>query len=193
MLQYALTFFIFVTAPLPSKILDGARETKDIDHQRSPKHVSATWFNVEDPESEVITLTWCVGSRPRSCDIKPRTPLDVTANKVTAYLSQPIKNGDRYFVTLRATNGAGVSSVMVSNGVTVDYTPPNAGFVVDGENVDIDFLKDGGTVYARWSAFEDFESGIKSYQFALCEKENLTACPTAFSDTGLQSNISLTG
>jgi hypothetical protein len=92
-----------------------------------------------------------------------------------------------------ATNGAGMTSIMVSDGVTVDYTPPNIGMVIDGQDGDIDYLKDGDTVYARWSEFEDGESGIKSYQFALCEKENITACPTAFSDTGLQTNISLSG
>jgi hypothetical protein len=183
----------FLTAPPLSKVLDGFEESKDIDYQRNGRHVSATWFNVEDPESDVITLTWCIGSRPRSCDLKVSTSLDVTLSKISTYLNQPIKNGDRYYVTLKATNGAGLTSIMVSDGVTVDYTPPNIGMVIDGQDGDIDYLKDGDTVYARWSEFEDDESGIKSYQFALCEKENITACPTAFSDTGLQTNISLTG
>ena len=184
---------VFLTVPPLSKVFDGFEDAKDIDFQRSPTHVSAMWFNVEDPESDVISLTWCLGSRPRSCDFKPSTSLDVTASKISTYLNQPIKNGDRYYITLMATNGAGLTSIIVSDGVTVDYTPPSAGMVIDGQNADTDYLKDGDTVYARWSEFEDGESGIKSYQFALCEKENITACPTAFSDTGLQTNISLSG
>jgi hypothetical protein len=187
------TLNLFLTVPPLSAVLDGPKETNDIDYQRSRKRVSATWFNVEDPESDVISLTWCVGSRPRSCDLRAIASLDVTANKISGYLSQPIKNGDRYYVTLKAANGAGLSSVMVSNGVTVDYTPPNVSVIIDGQDDDIDYLKEGDTVYAGWSEFQDVESGIKSYQFALCEKENTTACLTAFSDTGLQTNISLTG
>ena len=184
---------VFLAVPPLSKILDSFEDTKDIDFQRSRTHVSAMWFDVEDPESDVISLTWCVGSRPRSCDFKPSTSLDVTASKISACLNQPINNGGRYYITLMATNGAGLTSIMVSDGVTVDYTPPSVGMVIDGQDGDSDYLKDGDTVYARWSEFEDGESGIKSYQFALCEKENITACPTAFSDTGLQTNISLSG
>ena len=155
--------------------------------------MSATWFSVEDPESDIVALTWCAGSRPQSCDLKSSTSLDVTATKISAYLNKPLKNGDMYHVTLKAINGAGLTIIMVSDGVTVDFTPPDVGLVIDGQDDDIDFLKDGDTVYARWSDFEDLESGIKSYQFALCEKENITLCPTAFSETELQTNISLSG
>ncbi len=145
-METGLTCFIFPSAPPPSKIHDGPEEAKDIDYQRGRRHVSATWFNVEDPESDVITLSWCVGSRPRTCDLKSSTSLDVTASKISAYLNKPIKSGDRYHVTLTATNGAGLISVMVSNGVTVDYTPPSVGVVIDGQDGDIDYLKDGDTV-----------------------------------------------
>ena len=155
--------------------------------------MSASWFNVEDPESDIITLTWCVGARPRSCDLYSSTSSDVTATKISAFLSHPIKNGGRYYVTVKATNGAGLTSVVASNGVTVDYTPPRVGIVIDGQGDDVDYLKGGDTVYARWTEFKDLESGIKLFQFALCEKENKTVCPTAFTDTGLQTNISLSG
>lgn len=183
----------FLSGPPPSKVLDGSEDTKDIDYQRSRTHVSATWFSVEDPESDIVALKWCVGSRPRSCDLKPSTALDVTASKISSYLKQPLNNGDMYHVTLKATNGAGLTIIMVSDGVKVDFTPPDVGLVIDGQDDDIDYLKDGDTVYARWSDFEDVESGIKSYQFALCEKKNITLCPTAFSETELQTNISLSG
>ena len=186
------TILISIAPPL-SNVIDSSEEARDIDFQQSRKHVSASWFSVEDPESDIITLTWCVGSRPQSCDLHPSASLDVTATKSSTYLKQPMKNGETYYVTVKASNGAGLTSAMATDGVTVDYTPPRVGMVIDGEGDDIDYLKDGDTVYARWSGFEDPESGIKSYQFALCEKENITACPTAFSDTGLQTNISLSG
>ncbi|XP_028399178.1 uncharacterized protein LOC114522645 isoform X2 [Dendronephthya gigantea] len=181
------------TAPPLSNVVDGFEETKDIDYQRSRTRVSASWFIAEDPDSGIITLTWCIGSGPRLCDLNPSSSLNVNATKISTFLNQPIKNGESYYVTVKAINGAGLSGVLASNGVTVDYTPPRVGTVTDGIDDDVDYLKSGNTVYARWSEFEDPESGIKSYQFALCEKENVTVCPMAFSDTGPQTNISLSG
>ncbi|XP_028399029.1 uncharacterized protein LOC114522522 [Dendronephthya gigantea] len=180
------------TEPSLSNVIDGL-EAEDIDYQQSRRKVSASWFKVEDPESDIIALMWCVGSRPGSCELYPSTSSDVTTTKISVFLNQPIKNGEMYYVTVNATNGAGLTSVVASNGVTVDYTPPRVGIVIDGESDDVDYLKGGDTVYARWTNFEDLESGIKSYLFALCEKENVTVCPRAFSDTGLQTNISLSG
>ena len=187
------TYPFTLIAPSQSNVMDGSGGTKEIDYKQSRTHVSASWFRVEDPESDIITLTWCIGTRPLSCDLYPSSPLNVTATKISAFLNESIKNGERYHVTVRATNGAGLTSAMATDGVTVDYTPPRVGMVIDGEGDDVDYLKGGDTVYAQWSEFEDQESGIKSYQFAVCEKENITACSTAFSDTGLQTNISLSG
>ena len=181
------------SGPDPSEVLDGPVYSKDIDFQQSRRHVAATWFSIEDPDSDVIQLTWCVGTKPRSCDLKSRSSLANTQTKTSAFLDRPLKASDKYYVTLEAVNGAGDRSIMVSNGVVIDYIPPKAGVVIDGNDTDIDFIRNDETIYAHWTGFVDLESGVMAYMFALCEKENITSCPSPFSDIGKERNISLTG
>ena len=82
---------------------------------------------------------------------------------------------------------------MVSDGVTIDHTPPIAGIVVAGKINNTDFVHIDDTIYVHWSGFEDTVSGIKSYQVALCEKKNSSNCPLEYTDIGLQTNITLLG
>ena len=154
--------------------------------------MSATWFAVEDPQSDVIELTWCVGSKPKSCDLKSKTSLQTNETKASANVS-PLVRGTKYFVTLIAVNGAGGTTTMVSDGVTIDYTPPLAGVVIAGYNGNTEYVNFGDTMEAHWSGFSDPESGIKSYEFALCEMQNISSCPSIFTDIGQETNVSLSG
>ena len=155
--------------------------------------MAATWLTVEDLESDVITLTWCVGTSPTLCDLKQPTSLHALETKASAFLNQPMGLGANYYVTLIAINGAGLTTTMVSDGVFVDYTPPTAGLVIDGNDSEIDFVRDGETIYARWSGFEDRESNVGFYEFALCEMLNITACPIPLSNIKQETNMSLSG
>ena len=141
-----------------------------------------------------MTLSWCIGSLPASCDRIQNTPIDVTSTEISAFLNeQPAKDGSRYYVTVTAVNSAGLSTTMVSNGVTIDDTPPIAGIVVAGKINNTDFVHIDDTIYVHWSRFEDTVSGIKSYQVALCEKRNSSNCLLEYTDIGLQTNITLSG
>ena len=94
---------------------------------------------------------------------------------------------------LTAVNGAGLSNVMVSNGVTIDYTLPTPGMVFVGRTTPVKYIRPDETIYAKWTEFKDAVSGIKSYQFAICENKNSSACPMMFTDIGLETNITLSG
>ena len=155
--------------------------------------MAATWLTVEDPESDVVTLTWCVGTGPTLCDLKQPTSLHALETEASAFLNQPMGLGANYYVTLIAMNGAGLTTTMVSDGVIVDYTPPTAGLVIDGSDSEIDFVRDGEAIYARWSGFEDQESNVEFYEFALCEMQNVTACPFPLSNIKQETNMSLSG
>ena len=186
--------FVFpFSAPSPSEIFDGSVSGVDIDYQEDRDHISASWFKVEDPESDIVKLTWCIGSIPTSCDQMHDNLINVTSTKVTTFLPQPANEGDKYYVTVTAVNGAGSSNVMVSNGVTIDYTSPTPGMVVVGRTTHVEYIKPDETIHAHWSSFKDAVSGIKSYQFALCEDKNSSACPLVFTDIGLQTNITVSG
>ena len=182
-----------LAAPIPSKIFDGYEIGQDTDYQQNPDELSASWFKVEDPESDIVTLSWCVGSAPSSCDYIQDTSIDVFSTKIATFLEQAAKDGNKYYITVTAVNSAGLSTTMVSNGVTVDYTSPVAGVVVARQQNNADYINNDDTICVHWSGFNDAVSGIRSYQFALCEKKNLSNCPLEFTNIGLQTNITLSG
>lgn len=175
------------------QILDGTEEGIDVDIQKSRTSIAAHWNAFEDLESDVIRVTWCAGSSTDACDLVEETQLTSTSTSVRKVLVEPIRNGQRYYITVNATNGAGVLTSLTSDGVTVDETPPSPGTVIDGNVLDIDYMNGEQDVSARWLNFEDFESGIESYQIALCDARNLSFCPQPFTEVGQATNVTISG
>ena len=186
--------FVSPTGPISEgQILDGTKEGEDIDIQQSRTHIAAHWNAFEDLESDVIRVTWCAGLSPGSCDLVDETQLTPTSTSVRKVLIEPIKNGQRYYVTVNAVNGAGVVTSLTSDGVTVDETPPTSGIVIDGSDTDVNYVNGEQDISARWFSFEDLESGIESYEIALCDARNATFCPQPFTGVGQATNVSITG
>ena len=121
------------------------------------------------------------------------TQLTLDSTSVSKILTQPIKNGQRYYTTVSATNTAGVTTSLTSNGVTVDDTPPISGNVIDGIISDVDYLNGEGDISASWFGFQDLESGIASYEVALCDTRSLSSCPQPFTGVGKTKNVTITG
>ena len=138
-------------------------------------------------------MRWCAGTSPGSCDLVGKTLLSPTSTSVSKVLTEPLKNGQRYFVTVNATNSAGVTTSLTTDGVTVDDTPPFSGTVIDGPVSDIDYLNGENDITARWFGFEDLESGTAFYEVALCDARNLSSCPQPFTGVGNTTNITITG
>ena len=188
-----LTFVASVGPINGGQILDGTKEGEDVDIQQSRTRIAAHWSAFEDLESDVILVTWCAGSSPGACDLVEETQLTPTSTSVRKVLIEPIWNGRRYYITVNATNGAGVVTSLTSDGVTVDETPPTSGIVIDGSVLDVDYLNGEQDVSARWLNFDDLESGIESYGIALCDARNLTFCPQSFTGVGQATNVTITG
>lgn len=188
-----MSFLVLVGPINGGQILDGTKEGKDIDIQQSRTHIAAHWSAFEDLESDVIRVTWCAGSSPGVCDVVEQTQLTPTSTSVSKVLIEPIRNGQRYYITVIATNGAGVVTSLTSDGVTVDETPPTSGTVIDGNVSDIDYLNGEQDISARWVNFEDLESGIESYEIALCDARNLSFCPQSFTGVGQATNVTISG
>ena len=102
-------------------------------------------------------------------------------------------NGQRYYFTVKATNGAGVETSLTSDGVTVDETPPISGTVVDGMILDLDYVSGEDDISAHWLDFVDLESGIESYEVALCDARNFSSCPQSFTAVGNTTNVTIAG
>lgn len=119
--------------------------------------------------------------------------MDPGSTFVEKVLTKPIMTGARYYLTVTATNGAGVTSSITSDGVIVDDTPPSAGTVIDGVDSDEDYLNGEDDITAHWLGFDDLESGIDSYEVALCDSMNLSFCSQPFTGVGKATNVTFTG
>lgn len=61
-----------------------------------------------------------------ACDVQSMTNADI---QTSIHLQVLLQQGQRYFFTVEATNGAGLKEAAYSDGVTVDVTPPLIGDV----------------------------------------------------------------
>ena len=174
-------------------MFDGKEEGVDIDDQQSARDVTAHWNGFDDAESDVTEVTWCAGTAPGKCDIVTQTQIQPTETSVHWVLDEPMSNGQRYYVTVQAMNGAGVRTSLTSDGVTVDITPPLPGLVIDGDFADVDYLYGEDDVTARWFNFSDSESGLQSYEVAVCDTRNLSYCPQTFVGVGKTTNVTIAG
>ena len=86
-----------------------------------------------------------------------------------------------------------MTTSLTSDGVTVDDTPPISGTVIDGIVSDVDYLNGEADIRARWIGFVDLESGVESYEVALCDARNLSSCPQPFTGVGQPTNVTITG
>lgn len=174
------------------QILDG-KKGEDIDFQKSRTFLTAHWNEFEDLESDVISLSWCAGLSPGSCNLVQKSELTPSSTSTRKVLNEPIKNGERYYVTVNAVNGAGVQTTYTSDGVTVDETPPTSGIVIHGDGRDSKYVNGEQDIHAQWINFEDLESDIDSYEIALCDARNVSFCPQSFTGVGKATNVSITG
>ena len=97
----------------------------DIDVVESTRFVRASWTVFSDYESGVAEYEYCVGSRYRLCDLLPFEPIG-NSTSVQVELGNSTRHGDERCVSVRAINGVGLTSAMVSSDcVTTDATPPS--------------------------------------------------------------------
>jgi hypothetical protein len=131
------------TPPTPGTVWDGAGI--DLDEQEDTHTLQGDWSQppgFSDPESGIVGYSIIVGTRPCSKDV-------LGYKNVGLDRSRPLFNlnlipGQRYYITVRALNGAGLATHVSSNGVlilprdgapapfnggpcTPDGAPPDAG------------------------------------------------------------------
>ena len=96
--------------------------------------------------------------------------------------------GTRYYVTVRAWNGAGLSTTVVSDGIVKDHTPPRPGHVFLSSRHAADHVtEDVTTLRASWHGFEDLQSGVASYSVALFDVGDLTTPVVDFVEVGFRT------
>ena len=152
-------------------VKDGlARE--DIDYVPLQNAVSATLDHADDLESGISKIEYCVGSTPFNCVIKRYT--SIHHNKSFVCTDCKVDAGMTAFAKFRVTNGAGLSSIFVSDGVTVDSTPPEIQIVYDGKKVeypDVEATYNNWTPTVTWYGARDIQSGLRNCQWIIIKKE----------------------
>ena len=155
-------FMLDLTAPISGIVYDGSDERNDAALQISESEISANWSPFADSNSRITEYEMCVGTAPEKCDVSDFVSFGMALKGTITGLS--LNHSGRYFVTVRATNEVGYSSLAASNGIQVDSTPPVAGKVRDGKTLaDIDFQAGGAFIYANWDEFQDVESEVTRY------------------------------
>ena len=136
---------------------------KDIDYFSPKMAIEAHWEDITDPESGIMNSKYCLGTKPRGCQIKAMT--SVGANSSLNCPTCHAIAGERVYVTVHVTNGAGLSVTRSSDGMLLDVSPPLMGDVIDGNDVtgvDYNIVLGNWNVSMSWFGVEDTESGVRS-------------------------------
>ncbi|XP_046569942.1 uncharacterized protein LOC124278267 [Haliotis rubra] len=109
--------------PVPGMVFVG----HDGHHRKYHGHASsltARWFGFEDPETGINHFDWCVGTTAGICDVLPSTNNLLSDSVLKTGLKLP--SGHPLYVTVNATNPAGLVATSTSDSFIVDASAPVA-------------------------------------------------------------------
>ncbi|XP_065840987.1 uncharacterized protein [Oscarella lobularis] len=140
-------------------------------YQSSLGVVEAWWSEFSDSESPIDSYSWSIdGQSPMSQDVQPF--VDMKLNEAASASNLTLTAFKIYYVTVRAFNKAGLSSVKSSTGILIDISPPIRGYVLDGmRESDIDWHYTDTGIGAQWHNFSDSESGVHFYRWSVGSNE----------------------
>jgi len=139
----------------------------DIDWTTSSSSLSSNWTVSSDPHSGILGYWFTIGTTPGASDVVAWTDNGNSTSTTVSSLS--LADGQTYYFSVKAENGAGLfSNPASSNGQTVDSSPPTTvSYVYDGAGADIDYSTDSDGLSANWSLSSDSHSGLSGYWFAV--------------------------
>ena len=157
----------FTVDPSPPMITEVVTQHVVTNQEERSIEIRASWSNVRDFESGIESSEYCLGTTPLTC-----VGSSVPAGSSTSAVIGPFKPQSRaaYYVTVVVVNRAGLTSVMSSEKLIFDITPPSRGTVIDGIGLDIDFTDSMNLLSTQWQGFQDEESGVASCSWALIEQ-----------------------
>jgi hypothetical protein len=89
-----------------------------------------------DPESDISEYEICLGTSQGECDETDfhSVGLDTTHN----FTDLKLRHQETYYVTVRATNNAGLSTQVTSDEIKIDVTPPQPVKKMSGISLDLE-------------------------------------------------------
>jgi uncharacterized protein (TIGR03382 family) len=103
------------TPPNPGTVNDSIGS--DQDTQDITTHMTASWSGFFDPEWPSLEYALAIGTRP--CGTEARGFQSVGADLSYTASGLSLTRGQRYYVTIRAINGVGLSTYVSSDGILV--------------------------------------------------------------------------
>ncbi|KAL3873929.1 hypothetical protein ACJMK2_037006, partial [Sinanodonta woodiana] len=143
-------------------------------HITSVSLVNPCWTGLfYDRESGISKYEWSIGSRPGYDNIMQPTTVYTECGIMSENSNVTMKEGNAYYVSVKAHNGIGLRTVVSSWAFIVDASPPVAGYIEDGSTSaegDIDFQTNYTQLSAKWRGFLDPHTAIKEYyiSFGTC-------------------------
>ncbi|KJE90308.1 hypothetical protein CAOG_01639 [Capsaspora owczarzaki ATCC 30864] len=135
--------------------------------QRDPTQIIVTWSNWRDMQSGIDRFQWAIGTRPGGTQIQEYLEVEGEATNATNSALE-LLHGQEIYITLVAINGAGIRAKMTSQKLLVDLTPPALGQLRDGLSTTEDAVyQPTNEISANWDGFDDPESGILEYRWAI--------------------------
>lgn len=86
--------------------------------------IAASW-SYRDLQSGIVEYLWAIGTQPNSDDIQQFESVAMATSAINDGLLGVLQDNSTYYVTVRAVNGAGLSSTVSSGGVTYTATELN--------------------------------------------------------------------
>ena len=164
----------------------------ELDYTANTSTIEVTWNGVFIEELSAVYSTYeiGIGTVPGSDNVLAFSP--TPSPPYTTALSGPLTDGQTYYTTLRATSPLSVTMDTISDGFSVDTTPPEVGVVMDGLGYHDDIAQsDTRSLSARWAGFHDAESGIHHYEMAWSESPDMVT--GQYVDMGIRLRGTLTG
>jgi len=173
---------IDLTSPIVEFVYEGSI-SEDLDFTGASDSLMISWNSIDDA-SGIIGNSVSLGTSPGDSDVVDWMNADSVAS-IYVFNGLTLNEGVPYYCNVRATDVAGnISLISSGDGIIPDFSPPNLGFVNDGDSTDIEYSESDTSYQGNWGAFNDDLSGLSHYIYGFDPGTGI------ISDTTVDSSIS---
>ncbi|XP_070572901.1 uncharacterized protein [Ptychodera flava] len=150
-------------------------EDEPVTFQGSNSTIAVRW-SAYDIGSQVFDFKWAIGTTPNGTDIQDFVSVGLDTFVCNDELEAVLEDRKTYYVTVYATNNAGLNTVAVTSGVTPILTPPDvshSNITMRCGNSDIPALGlcgDQSTTGLTWDEVDD--DSVEAYYFSIGSTED---------------------
>ena len=168
-------------------------ERINVEFSIESKHVRASWGGFDDPETLITEFWWAIGTTRHATDV-----LNVTYVGSATYVEAPVdlEDGTHLFVTVWASNDAGLTASIQSASLVIDSSGPATGIIyVTGREVErVQYVNTRTALSIQLEGFEDFDTDVQ-FEVAIQNydglEENLPGMHVPWTPLGTNRSIEL--